>query len=178
MPKTTLLYVYVHGCSGLVNVSISTELSKLLEGSKVLRMGFSSIPVPYQSMASTLEMQSRERCLLLYNLERAKETKHCTWIFADYKEGTGENSNIPILDYKFAAHERGIPFFHIMLYCHPEKNRKKTNGVDFKSLDLLRNVHETCSAGLLNGLELDITGMEPSKAAQMIFDYIVKKTAV
>ncbi|KAK1252260.1 hypothetical protein MKX08_003447 [Trichoderma sp. CBMAI-0020] len=183
MPAAAPFCVYVHGCPGFHNVEICKELSTLLNGSEVLRMGH-NVPRGLRFLWTPGQAQMEMRRLLTDAVSDVHQAKQHSWIFADFR-GTPRalGSDLPVREYENAADSLGQPFVHVILRCHSPRlngyNRLGrsvpiTDAHEFTVFESTWNAEGIRASGKANELEVDIGDLGPKEVAKMIFEGISK----
>ncbi|KAM0469485.1 hypothetical protein ACHAPX_010471 [Trichoderma viride] len=169
--------VYLHGCPGFHNVEISTELSFLVKGSKVLKMGKEIDGMGAYSKRARPQAH-RTRSVLFDGVSDVNQAKQHSWIFSDFRKG---QSPISVSEYENAADSLGQPFVHVILRCKSERldsyNRLGTsvpitNAHEFSVFQEKWNAEVISASRKGNELEVDIGDLGPEEAAKMIFEGI------
>lgn len=172
--------VYLHGCPGFHNVEIAKELSTLIKGSKVLKMGSNVSRDRHYLWRDEL---SEMRRILDNALSDVSQAKQHSWIFSDFRGFATEflPTDLPVEEYENAADKLGQPFVHVILRCRSERldnyNRLGrsvpiTNAHEFPIFESMWNEEHIRASGKATELEVDIGDLGPKEAAKMIFEGI------
>lgn len=175
--------VYLHGCPGFHNVEIAKELSTLIKGSKVLKMG-ENVPGDSRYIwRDELELESEMHRILDSALSNVNQAKQHSWIFSDFRGFATEYlpTDLPVEDYENAADNLGQPFVHVILRCRSERlnsyNRLGrsvpiTSAHEFPIFKTMWNEEHIRASGKPTEMEVDIGELGPKEVAKMIFERI------
>ncbi|KAL7892731.1 hypothetical protein HDV63DRAFT_233999 [Trichoderma sp. SZMC 28014] len=172
--------VYLHGCPGFHNLEIAKELSTLIKGSKVLRMGSNH----HRDWRYVLvDDPSVLRCILDNAHSDINQAKQHSWIFSDFRGCATEYASMimPVEEYENAADNLGQPFVRVILRCLSERldtysrlgrSVPFTNAHEFPVFEAIWNEEHIRASGKATEMEVDIGDLGPKEAAKMIFQGI------
>ena len=111
-------------------------------------------------------------------------TKDVTWIFTDSMSSDAEGT-ASALSYRQTAVVRGAQFFSVVLHCDLEENLRRIQATErggsyntkLADVSIVRSIRETAEIHHFNDayeLELDVTGLSSTEAAQHIVKHISK----
>lgn len=180
-------YIYINGYPGVGKLTIAKELEKLIPCSKIYHNHLFIDPVaPLIDRHSPHyhDIRTSFRRHILSTIATSEATQQFTWIFTDSRSSSLIGST-GAEDYRDAANRRGVPFISIILRCQLEENVARVLGegrgagfntklTDPEALKRIRQEEDIYTFGGPYELELDITNITPTGAAQKIYEHLVK----
>ncbi|KAL6696351.1 hypothetical protein J3F84DRAFT_408184 [Trichoderma pleuroticola] len=184
-------YIYINGYPGIGKLTIAKELEKLIPSSKIYHNHLFIDPVaPLVVRCSPhyQDIRTSFRRHILSTIATSEATQQFTWIFTDSRSSSLIGS-MGAQDYKDAASIRGVPFISVILRCQLEENVTRilveergagfnTKLTDPEVLKKIRQEEDIYTFGGPYELELDITNITPTGAAQKIYEHSVKATSM
>lgn len=180
-------YIYINGYPGVGKLTIAKELEKLIPSSKIYHNHLFIDPVaPLVDRYSPHyhDIRTSFRRHILDTIATSEATQQFTWIFTDSRSSSLIGST-GAEDYRDAANKRGVPFISIILRCQLEENVTRVLGegrgagfntklTDPEALKKIRQEEDIHTFGGPYELELDITNIKPTIAAQKIYEHLAK----
>lgn len=181
-------YIYINGYPGIGKLTIAKELEKLVPNSKVYHNHLLIDPIaPLVDRDSPHyhNIRTSFRRYILNTIATSEAAARSTWIFTDSRSSNPIGS-AGAQDYKNAANLRGALFIPIILHCEMAENvirvsseeratgnTKLTDPAVLKTIRLQEDIY---TFGGPYELELDITNMTASEAAEKIYEHLVEVT--
>lgn len=178
------LYVYINGYPGIGKLTIAKELEKLVPNSKVYHNHLLIdliAPLVDRDSPHYQDIRTSFRRYVLKTIATSEAAAPFTWIFTDSRSSDPIGST-GAQDYKDAADLRGALFIPIVLHCEmaenmtrvssKERGTSNTKLIDPAILETIRLKEDLHTFGGPDELELDITNITPSEAAEKIYEHL------
>jgi hypothetical protein len=182
-------YIYINGYPGIGKLTIAKELEKLVPNSKVYHNHLFIDPVaPLVDRDSPhyQDIRTSFRRFILNTIATSEASAPFTWIFTDSRSSSPIGS-AGAQDFKNAANLRRALFIPVVLHCEMAENvlrissGKRGTGntklTDPAILEAIRLKEDIYTFGGPHELELDITKITASEAAEKIYEHVVQVTA-
>ncbi|EHK44763.1 uncharacterized protein TrAtP1_002883 [Trichoderma atroviride] len=177
--------VYIHGHFNGCNLALAEELSKLMPKTKIIDDNLNVEPA--KAFAKTLEEYRCLRVALrrtrLQSIYKSEEASEATWVMIDQFDPE-ENRGSLAADYEFAAVMSHSPLisiilkFDVELACKRARERFTNGTASYERVKVLENLRIKCETEEVfrfrnnYELELDVTMMSPTEAAETVRAHI------
>lgn len=187
LPTEMHQFIYINGYPGVGKFTVARELQRILPNSKVYHNHLFIDPIAALVDRSSPEyntIRTNYRRHLLNLIATSESERNTTCIFTDSRCNS-EIGSIAVKDYEDASKRRGVPFIPIIMTCDPDENARRVvdesrgegNCTKLRNTGVLRDIRqkeEMYRFGDERELELDVTNLSPTEAAQKIVDHIMK----